>query len=100
MIFTGAERAPRGGQKHMLQFMIGFATGVCAAILLAPDSGRATRARLAAAASGGVNYMKRQTGELRESALDIVEQGKNVVNRQVERMSGVTPVSLEERYQR
>lgn len=61
------------------------------AMLLAPKSGRETRGLIGSAAGDSVDYVKRQTGELRESAMDMVERGKGVVNRQFERMSGGAP---------
>jgi gas vesicle protein len=75
----------------MWNFLIGFAVGMTGALLMAPKSGRETRNYIGSAAAGSVSYMKRQTEELRESAIDMVERGKNVVNRQFERMAAATP---------
>jgi gas vesicle protein len=84
----------------MRNFLIGFGLGVAGAILFAPKSGRDTRGYLGSAASGSADYVKRQTSELRESAMDMVERGKGVVNRQMERLSPATPNATTEMYQR
>jgi gas vesicle protein len=84
----------------MLNFLTGFGCGIAMGILFAPKSGEHTREYLASMASGGVGYIKRQAGEIRETALDAVERGRDVVNRQMERLAAAGQNSAAEVYQR
>ena len=72
----------------MYQFLYGFGTGMLLAVLFAPRSGGATR-----------DYVRRQTDELRESALDMVDRGRDALHRQVEKLA-TPPPSVVEVYQR
>ena len=71
----------------MYPFLIGFGTGTLIGILFAPKSGGSTRDYIGSVASGSVDYVKRQTDELRESALDMMDRGKDVLHRQVEKLA-------------
>lgn len=71
----------------MYQFIIGFGAGALLGVLFAPKSGEATRGYLGSVAADSVDYVKRQTGEVRESALDMVDRGREALQRQVERMA-------------
>lgn len=84
----------------MLNFLTGFGVGVTVGMLLAPKSGERTREYLASMASGGIGFIKRQTDEFRETALDAVERGKDVVNRRMERFAAAGQNSAMEVYQR
>jgi gas vesicle protein len=53
----------------MANFLIGLGCGVLAGVLFAPQSGRACR-----------NLIRRQGRELTDSALDIVDRGKGILN--------------------
>lgn len=71
----------------MGNFLMGFGIGLVSGLLFAPRSGDETRGYIGARASEGVDYVKRQGRELKDSAMDAVEKGKDVVNRQVEKMA-------------
>lgn len=72
----------------MNQFFMGFGAGIALGLLFAPRSGRSTR-----------RYLAEQTGELRESTLDAVDRGRDLLNRQRERWA-VPRISGVEIYQR
>jgi len=71
----------------IVNFLVGFGVGVTVGMVFAPKSGLDTREYLASMATGGIGYIKKQTGEAREAALDAVERGKHAVNRQMERFA-------------
>src|SRR5438270_252920 len=79
------QRTP--GSERMYHFVVGFGAGMLLGVLFAPKSGDSTRGYIGSAATGGVGYVKRQTDELRESALDLVDRGKDIVHRQVEKLA-------------
>jgi gas vesicle protein len=83
----------------IVNFLVGFGVGVTVGMIFAPKSGGDTREYLASVATGGIGYIKKQTGEAREVALDAVERGKQAVNRQIERL-GPPQNSAAEIYQR
>lgn len=84
----------------MLNFWTGFGCGVAVGMLFAPRSGEHTREYLASMASGGVGYIKRQAEEIRETALDAVERGRDAVSRQMERLAAASQNSAAEVYHR
>lgn len=71
----------------IVNFLLGFGVGVTVGMVFAPKSGEDTREYLASMATGGMGYIKKQTEEARETALDAVERGKHLVNRQMERFA-------------
>jgi gas vesicle protein len=71
----------------MGNFLLGLGLGIVGGLLYAPKSGYETRGMLGAKANEGLDYVKRQSQELRDSAMDVVEKGKDAVNRQVDRMA-------------
>lgn len=75
----------------MQPFLIGFATGVGLGMLFAPKAGSTTRCYMTSTAAKGADYVRRQTGEVRESALDIMDRSKEVMLRQVERLAAMQP---------
>lgn len=68
----------------MYSFLLGFGTGLTLAILFAPESGGAAR-----------EYIRRQTDEMKESALDMVDRGKDAMLKQVERLATVQTPGVE-----
>jgi gas vesicle protein len=73
--------------KGLSYFFMGLGAGVALGMILAPKSGSETRGLLRDKALEGTDYVKRRTGDLRESAGDLVERGKTAVNRQKEQLS-------------
>lgn len=82
-----------------MHFIVGFSAGMVLGVLLAPRPGAATRGHLGSVAFEGAGYVKRQTFELRESALDMVDRGRDVVQRHVGKLTG-TQSNGAEVYQR
>ena len=63
-------------------FFAGLGVGVIIGMLFAPRSGQEAREYIRERAQEGGEYLKRQTGELRDTAKDIVDKGKQYVGRQ------------------
>jgi len=68
-------------------FFLGLGLGVAAGLLFAPKSGAETRDLLLTKADEGKEYLKKRTGELRESAEEVIEKGKTAVSRQRDNLS-------------
>ena len=68
-------------------FFLGLGLGVAVGILFAPKSGSETRELIKNKASEGSDYLVRQSSALRESAGDLMERGRNVLNRQKDTLS-------------
>jgi gas vesicle protein len=73
--------------RGLSYFFLGLGVGVAVGILFAPQSGEETRGLIKSKAQEGGEYVKRRTGDLRESASDIVDRGRTVVNKQKEQLS-------------
>ena len=82
-----------------MHFIFGFSAGMILGVLFAPRPGAATRGQLGSVAFEGADYVKRQTIELRENALDMVDRGRNLVQRQVDKLTG-SQTNVAEFYQR
>jgi gas vesicle protein len=63
-------------------FFLGLGLGVAAGILFAPKSGPETRGLIKSKAGEGTQYIKRRSSELKDSAGNLVDRGKSVLNRQ------------------
>jgi gas vesicle protein len=63
-------------------FLLGLGVGIGVGLLFAPTSGEETRGMLKTKAGEGKEYLKQRSSELRDSASDLIEQGKEAVNRQ------------------
>jgi gas vesicle protein len=68
-------------------FFLGLGLGVACGLLFAPKSGSETRDLLLSKADEGKEYLKKHASDLRESAGDVIEKGKNVVSRQRDNLS-------------
>lgn len=62
-------------------FLLGVGLGVVAGILFAPQSGEETRQLIKDRADEGVDYVKRRSTELQETATDAIERGKKTIKR-------------------
>lgn len=63
-------------------FFLGLGVGVGVGLLFAPKSGEETRDMLLNKADEGKEYLKKQATGLRDSAGDLVDKGRGVMNRQ------------------
>jgi len=84
---TGARFGARYSDVHheggsVGGFLLGLGIGTGAAMLMAPKSGQETREQLRNKANEGKDYVKRRGAELRESAEDIVQRGRELMGQQ------------------
>jgi gas vesicle protein len=68
-------------------FFLGLGLGVAVGVLFAPKSGDETRELLRSKAEEGADYVKRRGEELRDSAVDAVDKGKQTLQRHKENLS-------------
>ncbi len=66
----------------LANFFLGLGIGVGLGMLFAPKSGGETRDLLMSKADDGKEYLKKQTAAWQDSATDLVDKGKDVLNRQ------------------
>ena len=71
----------------MANFFLGLGIGIGLGILFAPKSGEETRDLLLNKADDGKEYLKRQTSVWKDQASDLVDKGKDVINRQKENLN-------------
>ena len=68
-------------------FLLGLGLGVAVGVLFAPKSGAETRDLIASKASDSSDYVKRRAVELRDSAADTIDRGKEALRQQKENLS-------------
>ena len=68
-------------------FFLGLGLGVAVGLLFAPKSGQETRQLLASKAGEGKDYLKRQSGSLKETANDAIERGRSALARQRDQLN-------------
>ena len=68
-------------------FFLGLGLGVAVGLLVAPKTGPETRDLLLSKADEGKDYLLRRTDDLKDSASDLVEKGRNVILKQKDQMS-------------
>jgi gas vesicle protein len=68
-------------------FCLGLGLGVAVGILFAPKSGAETRQLLRSKAEEGADYVKRRGEELRDTATETLEKGKQTVARHRDNLS-------------
>ncbi len=68
--------------KGLSAFFLGLGLGVAVGILFAPKSGEETRGMLRSKVDEGTDYLRRRGEELKDQASDMVDRGRQVVNRQ------------------
>jgi len=71
----------------MANFFLGLGIGVGLGMLFAPKSGDETRDLLMSKADEGKEYLKQQASSWKESAGDLVDKGKDVLNKQKETLN-------------
>jgi gas vesicle protein len=68
-------------------FLLGLGVGVGIGMLFAPKSGQETREMLRAKAGEGTDYLRQRGNEVKQSASDWVDKGKDALNRQRDTIS-------------
>jgi gas vesicle protein len=71
----------------LANFLLGLGLGVGVGLLFAPKSGEETRDILLSKADEGKEYLKKQTSGLRETANEMVDKGRDAINRQKDTLS-------------
>lgn len=71
----------------MYSFLTGFGTGLALAVLFAPRAGAQSRQFLGTKANEGVGYLMRQTDEVKETTLDAIDRGRDVLLKHVEKIA-------------
>jgi gas vesicle protein len=68
-------------------FFLGLGLGVAAGVLFAPKSGSETRDFLMSRAEEGADYVKRRSVDLKDTATETVERGKQHIQRHKENLT-------------
>lgn len=68
-------------------FLVGVGVGLGLGILFAPKSGSETRTLIRNKADEGREYLKQRSEQLRDSAGDLIEKGKEMVGRQKDNLA-------------
>ena len=68
-------------------FFLGLGVGVAAGLLFAPKTGEETRSLIKSKATDGADYVRKRGENLRESANDIIDRGRDAVSRQKDQLS-------------
>ena len=70
-------------------FVAGVGVGAAVALLFAPQSGEDTRKQIAEKAQEGKDYVTSKGREIRKHAEDLVDQGRDLVSKQKDRLADV-----------
>jgi len=70
-------------------FFLGLGIGVGLGLLFAPKTGEETRDMLRSKADEGKEFLKKHTTDLRGTASEMVDKGREAINRQKESLSDV-----------
>lgn len=73
--------------KGLSYFFLGLGIGVAVGMIFAPQAGAETRTLIKNRAQEGGDYLKRRSDELKAGAEDLVGRGKQIVNRQRDRLT-------------
>ncbi len=68
-------------------FLLGLGVGVAVGILFAPKSGPETRKLIRSKADEGKDYLLKRSEDARESASDLLDRGKAVLQRQKDQLA-------------
>jgi gas vesicle protein len=63
-------------------FLLGLGMGVAVGVLFAPKSGEETREMLRGKANEGRDYLRRRTEEVRDSATEVINRGRDTLQQQ------------------
>lgn len=84
----------------MNNFLLGFGVGLTVAMLFAPKSGPETREYISSKANEGTDYLLKQGQQLKDTASDLLERGKNIVTSQKDEMASSMQNTGQQAYQR
>ena len=73
--------------NRLSYFFLGMGIGVAIGVLFAPKSGEETRRLIREKADEGRGYVKNRSEEVKGSATELVDRGKDVVTRQKEQLA-------------
>ena len=76
-------------------FLLGLGMGVAIGVLFAPKSGEETREMLRAKAGEGKDYLRRKGEEVRESASDVLNRGREAFQSQKENLAAALDAGKE-----
>ena len=68
-------------------FFLGLGLGVAVGLLFAPKSGAETRDLIMNNADEGKEYLRRQGEGIRDTATDLVDRGRSVINKQKDQIN-------------
>ena len=74
-------------KNGLASFLLGLGVGVGIGMLFAPKSGQETRQFIKDKAGEGTDFLKQRGGDLRQSASEWVDKGKEAVGRQKDQIS-------------
>jgi gas vesicle protein len=74
-------------KSGLSSFLLGLGVGVGIGMLFAPKSGQETRDLIKNKAGEGTEYLKQRGAELKQSAAEWVDRGKEAINRQRDNLS-------------
>lgn len=76
-----------GEDNKLSYFFLGLGLGVAAGVLFAPKSGAETREFLRSKAEEGGDYVKHQADNLKETAAETLERGKQTIQKHKENLA-------------
>jgi len=74
-------------KNGLSSFLLGLGVGVGIGMLFAPKSGQETRDLIKNKAGEGTDYLKQRSSEIRQTAADWVDKGKEAIGRQKESLA-------------
>jgi gas vesicle protein len=74
-------------KNGLSSFLLGLGVGVGVGMLFAPKSGEETRKIIKEKAGEGTEYVKQRSSEMKQTATEWVEKGKEAMGRQKETIS-------------
>lgn len=74
-------------QNKLSYFFLGLGLGVAVGLLFAPKSGAETRDLIMSKADESKEYLRRRGEDLRDSASDLLEKGRNMVSQQKDQIN-------------
>ena len=74
-------------KNGLSSFLLGLGVGVGIGMLFAPKSGEETRKLIKDKAGEGTDYVKQRSSEIKQTATEWVEKGKDALGRQKETIS-------------